>query len=974
MTVEPTAPEKSTMNNYAFNESDARQFYKWLRHREGEFTEIRGIEWIDPDLKARGKSTPYFVTNETDFITVCQTLNGTCQVYAGINPRCKKPDREGEGGKAEDIHRVTGFPFDIDGPTPNKRKQASTEIEVKVAESWKDDLVNLIKQQFGIEPYIDFSGNGYRVCLPLDIEVTDQANIDAKLKLFFAEYEQKLKLPDFDNISDLPRIIKVPGVWSLKGEPTEQRPHRQAKLIQLGDLSKIKEISDYILNLKAPENKTINQAEVKEIKDLSQIKLVNLRPCFLDFINNPARNRVCYDKTKESRNTETGLRKALVKEMYYAKFTEEEILSVCKKFDDYNEKKSTQEIGYVITAIKSNDPKKSKTWLCKSIFENGGCLGEACQYHKHKILGQEPEEQQAEKEAKLPNYAYFCEHDEEGHAFFKPALVAMWLSKHRHFKADKNADILYFYDGKSWRDNGEVYLQEILAQILGVENRHGHYNNILHDLKGLVYTEISFSQKIALDNGLLDVEAQEILPFNVNEMPFHKLPVAFDKEAKCPNWEQFISQVVNPDDLDTIQEWSGFLLLPDYRFHKLLWVHGEGRNGKGVWQRTMEAVLGEDNVSSIGLEEFNGSHRFALRQLYGKLFNPCSEPNTTYPLQTPLLKKATGQDTIEAETKGKQGRLKFRNYAKITILANKFPKVEDTTTAFKERRLFIKFPNEFTGKNQIQNIEANWLTIHDERSGILNWMLKGLERLLENGCFTESLTQQETEAEFLRASDTIGAFLKEMVIFGKNYVTTRSETYERYKEYCDALGLDAETNVKFTQRMKDTPKVSVCSVKKPKQERAWRGITLKLINEEGEIAEDKSKLGSFGTEKDTEDTKDTAIVHCNISTDANKKLVSEGVSSVSAVSENSALGETVKFERVNPAVESHGCDKCHNPDNLAAIKQRVSEEDRERLNLKVAAVYLCQACFDVARAKAEADGVKFQEILMEQPSDDGEDQ
>jgi hypothetical protein len=55
------------------------------------------------------------------------------------------------------------------------------------------------------------SGNGYRVCLPIDIEVKDQKDIDAKLKLFFAEYKEKLKLPEFDNISDLPRIIKVPG-------------------------------------------------------------------------------------------------------------------------------------------------------------------------------------------------------------------------------------------------------------------------------------------------------------------------------------------------------------------------------------------------------------------------------------------------------------------------------------------------------------------------------------------------------------------------------------------------------------------------------------------------------------------------------------------------------------------------------------------------------------------------------------------
>ena len=68
------------------------------------------------------------------------------------------------------------------------------------------------------------------------------------------------------------------------------------------------------------------------------------------------------------------------------------------------------------------------------------------------------------------------------------------------------------------------------------------------------------------------------------------------------------------------------------------------------------------------------------------------------------------------------------------------------------------------GKNQIQNVEDNWLKINDERSGILNWMLQGLKRLLEQGHFTESKTQRETEVEFLRASDTSSAFIKDMFI------------------------------------------------------------------------------------------------------------------------------------------------------------------------------------------------------------------
>jgi phage/plasmid-associated DNA primase len=318
----------------------------------------------------------------------------------------------------------------------------------------------------------------------------------------------------------------------------------------------------------------------------------------------------------------------------------------------------------------------------------------------------------------------------------------------------------------------------------------------------------------------------------------------------------------------------------------------------------MEAVLGEHNVSGIGLEEFDGNHRFALKQLYGKLFNPCSEPTTSKILQTNLLKKATGQDTIEAEIKGKQERLPFRNCSKITVLANRFPKINDNTTAFKERRLFIKFPNEFLGNDQIQNIENNWLKINDERSGILNWMLEGLQRLLKQGYFTESKTQQETEAEFLRASDTISSFLKEMVIFDKNSVTTRSDVLEAYTNYCDVLGLDAENEKKFTARLKETPKISVTLIRKPKQERAWKGLSLKQIDDEGKISKNNSAV--------TLDTLDTAkgVFHpqTNVSQSLDLEESSTRVSSVSSVSNpNQKAEEQIldQSQKINYVKESH---------------------------------------------------------------------
>lgn len=437
-------------------------------------------------------------------------------------------------------------------------------------------------------------------------------------------------------------------------------------------------------------------------------------------------------------------------------------------------------------------------------------------------------------------YEMCCEPDSnDRNTIFKPAKAAELIQAKDRFITDIDTGILYYYDGKAWIKDANNYLKFIVARILREENKVSHYNNIAHHLESVTLEKLQFSKKIACENGLLDVETgsfTEYCPDSKFEMPFYYIPIKYDAVAKCPNWAAFVNQVVTPDDVATLQEWSGYCLLPNYSFHKIMWIVGSGRNGKGVWQRTIEGILGNSNVSNVGLEEFDGTHRFSMHQLYGKLVNFCSEPKTNRELQTSLLKYATGQDTIEAELKCKQKRLSFKNCAKITVLANKFPKINDQTTAFKERRLFLKFPNEFTGSNQIINLENFWLTgEHEEKSGILNWMLQGLKRLLEQGHFTTSRTQDETELEFLRASDSVSAFINETAAFDRHLITTRTEAKTAYEAYCDVYGLEVENEKKFSAKLKNTPKIKDTSKRiGGEKQRVWEGVSFKVLSEETE--------------------------------------------------------------------------------------------------------------------------------------------
>ncbi len=99
--------------------------------------------------------------------------------------------------------------------------------------------------------------------------------------------------------------------------------------------------------------------------------------------------------------------------------------------------------------------------------------------------------------------------------------------------------------------------------------------------------------------------------------------------------------------------------------------------------------------------------------------------------------------------------MSFQNIAKPLVLGNQFLKVSDSSLAFEDRTLILKFPNTFTGKNQIDNIERSWLDDSSEVSGIFNWMLEGLHHLGINHDFTLSKTTKEIILEFKRTSDPV---------------------------------------------------------------------------------------------------------------------------------------------------------------------------------------------------------------------------
>ena len=475
-----------------------------------------------------------------------------------------------------------------------------------------------------------------------------------------------------------------------------------------------------------------------------------------------------------------------------------------------------------------------------------------------KELEKHPEVMENFKPTKVyPGYGSFCDYaDPEKNKYegFKTAKVALWLYQNEHFKTDILNDMLYYGDSEKgvWIKNAEPKLREITTKILGEFDKAHLYKDILHTLKGLSTTEITFSKKVALENGLFDLETKTLTPYTLDEMPFFRYPLTYDETAKdLGDWLTYLNQVAAPEDIPLLQEWMGYCLYPSYKFHRVLWIHGEGRNGKGVYDRTTQGLVGRENFSSIGLEELDGNHRFSLNRLYGKVYNTSSEPTTNKVFRTEIFQRLSGSDPIDSERKGKDERLTFFNLAKLTIIGNTFPKIHNPTVAFKDRMMFVKFSAFIEKKDRIADLEKIWLDDPKKRSALFNWALEGLQRLLINGVFTESKSQEQTEIEFQRVTDTPSAFQKEMGIIDKNLVTTRITALESYTEYCDAIGVEPVGKSEFTKAMQSlAPKVKDGWTRiAGKKERAWLGFGLRQIDNLEQLPQMEHQITLDGNEQ-----------------------------------------------------------------------------------------------------------------------------
>lgn len=339
------------------------------------------------------------------------------------------------------------------------------------------------------------------------------------------------------------------------------------------------------------------------------------------------------------------------------------------------------------------------------------------------------------------------------------AIVPNAIMRGLHIKTIESGEILVWesgvYHGGGHRQIGAIC--QALADDMGFNITSNFVAEVIGVIKRRTSCKVSDFDKdpmrMSFRNGILDLETMTLEDHNPDFLTRIQIPWDFDPRATCPNIERAIEDIVGKENLDLICEIFGYFFVKDYRVKRFPVFVGPKDSGKTKLLQVMTALLGEENVSSVPMQ--NLSERFMNAEPAGKLANFSDDSSKGRIKDSSMLKRFSGRSRILAEKKGKDP-FSYINYAKLVNTSNYMPWVDDPKDADFGRFMIIQLHSKFGDPSKEDGVKPKDPTILDklvnprEMSGLINMALEGLKRLkAQNWEFSYRLTEDEVAALML---------------------------------------------------------------------------------------------------------------------------------------------------------------------------------------------------------------------------------
>ena len=415
-------------------------------------------------------------------------------------------------------------------------------------------------------------------------------------------------------------------------------------------------------------------------------------------------------------------------------------------------------------------------------------------------------EKRAKRQHGLPDWIYFDKNDtvKINETKYIEYFVESYPLKYTN-------DTFFDYFGK--KKDGEI-LQVIHSDIKNyiVSNLARTANNLFNALKNAVYCNefIPDMKQIHFRNGILSADKDGLFTIwesDRQEIYINNLSCTYNQKASLPKkFLSFLRELLFDDDIVTLHEWLGYLLLPTNKLQLSLYLQGSGGEGKSVIGNILKELFGIKNIFSGRIEDFD-TNRFSTSELESKLLFLDDD------VSNGALKNSGKFKTIISnggkcfvEKKGQQQHsidlysrfLLFGNYPLISLF--------DNSNGFYRRFHYVRVKPKAKNRNDILDIEHTFLD--EEKEGIVKWLVDGLNELIQRNWSLYISERSKTVSDELKfQNDTIRIFLdsgfdeNSNIILGANNRVPVAVLYDTYLDFCRENGLDTVGKSGFSNRI-----------------------------------------------------------------------------------------------------------------------------------------------------------------------------
>lgn len=216
-----------------FSSSTVKRFWKWMYGSPDHAVQVCAFPVPAEGQSQQDVGQGKWVQARTfeEFHDFCETHSGLWRyhTYAGVNTLDSMPEQG--RGKLEHIDRVDTLSFDIE--TDTESYQGAPKEYVWWSYQYALAEAKFMMENYGVVPMVVMSENGIHLHFNVEFEVRDELLVGKQHlyskylthKAMESKYVQQIEEAapehitfDQDDVSDPPRVMKVPGTLGIKSE------------------------------------------------------------------------------------------------------------------------------------------------------------------------------------------------------------------------------------------------------------------------------------------------------------------------------------------------------------------------------------------------------------------------------------------------------------------------------------------------------------------------------------------------------------------------------------------------------------------------------------------------------------------------------------------------------------------------------------------------------------------------------------